>query len=277
MSPVHALFDNNVWGPIAAPQHYPSLQTVAISGIRAAISDRRILPYLSQSSLTIEALGREQRIHEYFRACTQFGHPPVKVPQIRCEVIDAALNLGFRVLRVPRLGLPPFVPVDDRHYAEERVYAHDVRIERYSVLRRSFPDDGGLGPLKKLGSEAAAAHGLRSRAHAMARDLGARTDHLPPEEEMEYLRGIVAEFDAQRIVGNDRKKWTRRVRAALAEMADADTVAVNYAYGTDVLCTSDAAGEGGTKGILHPDRRADLEAAHGIRIVSPEALWDSVR
>lgn len=275
--PAHVLFDNNVWGPIAAPDHYEGLQTPSVAGLRGAIERGRVIPYLSQSSLTIEALGREQRIHEYFRAVAARDSSPIPtVPAIRDEVISAALAQGFMILRVPRLGLPPFVEIEEHSYANERAYARGQRQERYSVFHRAFPESG-LSQLKALGTEAAIAHRLRSRTHAALRQLGARTDHLPSEAESEYLQGIVAEFDNPRIPDNTRKKWTRRVRAVLAEMADADAVAAHYAYGTDVFCTSDRSGEGGASGILHPGRREELAEQYGLRILGPEELWESLQ
>ena len=64
----------------------------------------------------------------------------------------------------------------------------------------------------------------------------------------------------------------RQVQRAVAEWADADSIAAHIGYAIDLFCTEDRGKGTGTPSILDEDNRAWLEATYAIKFVTLSEL-----
>ena len=261
--------DRNVFGPLAdlaASPCCPDRRT-SCEGIRQAIEDGRIVAYVSEASLSLEALSREQRIDEFFREwATKTAGISLPTPALKgIETVERILRLGVKVLHIPRVALCAFVPVPDDSWAEEHTFSVEQRQKRYSDFVRSFPDEG-TRPLKDLGVFLVRVHNLDTAS--VPRHPG-----WPMPEELIWMRGIVAEFDTPRKFSS-RKRFVSRVRSLISEWCDLDILASHYAYGNDYFCTFDEGRNAGPRAILHVTHWADLEKRFGIKCVTPRQVLD---
>src|SRR3954468_4917016 len=259
--------DTNVVGPIAAPKEYSELesQRPAIGLIRGQIAGGQIEPYLSEASLSLEALPREARLNEFFRSWAM--DDPVKLPlssPVRQNVFEQAFALGFKVLRVPRIALKALLEIPARSWAPDAIYPQNERQERFSQFVRALPEDR-LEHLKRLGTELAKTHNLQPNQE-VAKKLGTTV-----AEASLWIRGLIAEFDHP-LKFSTQKRYVNEVRDLVAEWFDQDILASHYAYGLDYFCTMDEAGNAGSTGILSSTQRGQVEAQSAIKIVAPEEL-----
>ena len=262
--------DTNVFGPVADIASYPDSPDVASCvALREAVESGRVSAYVSQTSLGLEALNHKQRIDEFFREwATKLSHITLPTPAAkRLQIADAVFSLGVKVLKVPRVALGSLVQVPDSSWAESAIYPEGERQRRFDSLIGSFPEKGPA-PLKQLGV-------LLARLHRYDTSCIPCFPGSPPPEELIWIEGIVAEFDAPRRFKN-RKAFVREVREIVAEWYDLDMIASHYAYGNDYVCTFDEARGTGSDGILHCDVRLQLRADFGISCLSPRELMDLV-
>jgi hypothetical protein len=59
---------------------------------------------------------------------------------------------------------------------------------------------------------------------------------------------------------------------AIAEWVDGDSLALHYAFRSDVFCTKDRGRSAGAKSIFYPDNRAKLKSKFSLVILTPEEL-----
>jgi hypothetical protein len=267
--PMRLTLDTNVLGPISAPDLYPGApQAASIAAIREHIQSGRVRAFVSEASLSLEALAHPDRIDLFIRAWMEQKYPIAlpPVPPQRKEVFSEALKLGVKVLRVPRVALGSFFELNDDDWAEEQVFDHRTRSDRQSKFVRAFP---GLGSsaLKKLGAELVDEHRLDKSAY-----LGvASTPRMPSASAMMWMKGLVAEFDHP-MRFSSRKKYVSHVRDVIADWCDLDILASHYAYGNDVFCTLDAGRGSGTGSLLHTLNRPQFAAQFSLTILDPDEL-----
>ena len=263
---MNVTLDTNVFGPIAAPEEYPTYPKMdALRALRELILRRVISAHVSEASLSVEALSHGVRIDEFFR---EWAHKSMGIilphpsPQ-RMRILDNALSMGLRVLRVPRIALHAFVDVPEGSWAEDTKFDVGERQRRHCQFVRDF-SDLGLSKLKELGAALVIAHGLDTSNIL-------QFPNWPPPEELVWMKGIIAEYDNP-IRFPTRKSFERHVRNIIAEWCDLDILASHYAYGVDFCCTCDKARSIRKRGIFHTLRRQHLESKYGITIVSPTEL-----
>jgi len=262
--------DTNVFDPVADLAAYPCCpDPTSCEGIRRAIEDGKILAYVSEASLSLEALGREQRIDEFFREwATKTAGISLPTPdRKRVEIVERILRLGVKVLHVPRVALCAFVPIPEDSWAEGHTFSVEQRQERHSDFVRSFPDKG-TRPLRDLGASLVRTHNLDTASVIWY-------PGWPAPEELIWIRGIVAEFDTPRQFSS-RDRFVSHVRSLISEWCDLDVLASHYAYGNDYFCTFDEGRKAGRRAILHRTRWADLEKQFGIKCVTPRQMLDAM-
>ncbi|MCH8069475.1 MAG: hypothetical protein IID16_09460, partial [Candidatus Marinimicrobia bacterium] len=121
------IFDSNVWQVVTIPEDYPNeLSLPAFKKIHQAIIDKKIEPYLSETIFTIEAIRKVERqdifsstkakvdIKENIKGYSislnftigpneedaiDFNERPILK-----KYFDEAIRLGFRIVRLPRIG-----------------------------------------------------------------------------------------------------------------------------------------------------------------------------
>lgn len=170
-----------------------------------------------------------------FRTPSGVAQPPLH-PILESHLKDA-IAMGFRLLRCHRL-LAPKPKLPDTYYLAQGDETALDRAKRFGECSRA---------LEAVGA------GI---AHVKA--IGARYVNDP----MRWIDGLAAAPSAE----------SEAVAKAIAEWADADSVAAHYAYGGDYFCTRDVASAAGAGTALHPDQRKMLVSRFGIQFVSPEEL-----
>ena len=155
--------------------------------------------------------------------------------------------MGITLLGTPRIGMPR---AEERFYATEDPAALGERLGRFTSLLTQIESRG-------LGS---------ARAKEIAVRLAGSGTFLGP-----WFTPLGAAKDIHE---------KREVARAVAEWADADSIAAHYAYGNDFFCTLDAAKAETNRGdpaVFDADNRAWLTEKFGIQFVTLAQLAELVR
>jgi hypothetical protein len=258
-------FDSNVYDKAVRPTIYskdPDFREMTI--VHQALKDARIQGFISETTITLEGIGRDDRAtvfgstharssvaqtaEDTFAITLTTEQPdrrPVH-PKQRERLIEA-FRLGVRLLGAPRIGMPP---AEKQFHVIEDPAMLPQRLDRFVSLLRQIEERG-------LGS-------------ARAMKIAAR--FVPPEDlQRLWFTALGAAKDI-----TDR----REVARAVAEWADADSIAAHYAYGNDVFCTLDfakAETKRGEPAVFDPANRAWLTENFGIQFVTLAQLADMVK
>jgi hypothetical protein len=266
---MHNTFDTNVVERMFSPEDYPGYAHAAeLDKIRKAVSAGKLQGSISQSTVTLEALNRNVRIDEFFREwankTSNIRLPPAD--PIRAKVLKRAIAAGFTVLHVNRAAYKGFIEIPDTAWAPDTRFTVEERLDRSSQFVRAFPDK--VAELKTLGAELVLLHNIDLSRTPTA-------PGAPPPEQLEWLKGIIAEFDSPKKFST-QKKFINHMKDIVSEWGDTDMLGAHYGYGLDAVCTLDVAGGSGSGSILHPNNRALLKSKYGITILSPVHLAVSV-
>lgn len=266
---MHVTLDTNIIGPLACPDLYPTCPDVlSIDTLRNLILGGSIDAYLSEASMSLEAISNDERVDTFIRQWASRNYPitlPDPSPE-RKRVFAEALRLGVKVLHAPRIALGTFFTFPDESWAVDRQFPQKERLDRYHSFITSQPHTGEER-LKDFGAELVTIHDLS-------------TDHLkhlsslpswPNAEKLMWMNGILAEYDEPKKFPS-RKKFLSVFRDLVAEWFDLDIQASHYAYGNDYLCTFDSAQNAGVSAIMHANRKAGNMNQFGIQILSPKEL-----
>jgi len=259
-------FDTNTFGPICSPGDYPDNPDLPnFAKIKELIILRKINPYISEGSLSLEALSHNDRIDKFIRewATKAKGIELPEPSPIRVAIVEKALKLGMKVLHVPRIALGSFIEVPEEKWAQDLNYTRAERQDRYFQFARDFP---GIGPsqLKDLGASLVTLHKIDT-THVI------NFPGWPAPEELIWAKGIIAEYDnPQQFASN--KKFTNHIRDIIAEWNDLDILASHYAYGFNLFCTNDQSKSTGTMGVFHSNNQQSLLFKYNTKFVSPSEL-----
>ena len=243
---MNVTFDSNVWEPVIdeADRHYVKIK----NKIRAG----EIRPYICEIALSLEAIQRKMRakFFENYEPSTIFEDVPTEdsklqmrvcfkpneelhpglPPKQRCKLLKAR-NLGFRVLRMTRIGTvrPKDIPDD--------MYVDFASIDEFWKYAEPLATCSEYIAALECGQ--AAFNQLKERFNQVDFDS----------------QGTSSEFD-------------KRFPEAVAEWVDGDALSAHYASGNEWFCTNDRAGNAGIGSIFHPQNRARVEKKFGIKIIS---------
>ncbi|WP_372834437.1 hypothetical protein, partial [Pontibacterium sp.] len=150
------------------------------------------------------------------------------------KTIPKALELGFRLTRMPRIGAP-MLEISDEFKAEDKKYELGERLDRSFKCGRFIESLGaGKGDLMN--------------------QLGGSDG------------GVIQKTKEDTSITD--KKYAK----AVGEWVDGDALAANYGYGIDFFCTNDRASGAGRSSIFHADNLSQLESKFPVNVVSPEEL-----
>jgi hypothetical protein len=255
--------DSNVYRKVASPDIFvKDPRHSAFVVIHNAVVAGCATGYISETVLTLEGIQNSQR-PEYFAASeldVKFtetpnehraidltievgprgsGHPGLH--PMAASHISRALQVGMRLLRAPRIGLPSPTEPDEANFAVDADVS--ARQKRFSELSRQLESRGfGIAAAKCVG-------------HAINNRLGKPTDP--------WFGNLSQTTDT-----NERAAIVR----AVAEWSDGDTIAAHYAYGNDVLCTEDLAGNSARKSVFDQETRNWLAANYGVEMCTVTQL-----
>jgi hypothetical protein len=263
--PLTVTFDSNVWEEIALTEKLDKNTScqAELKTIRQAIENGIVIPFISDVVLILEAVRKVDRA-AYFQSfkttTTRVDHGlqqdvdgnPVRMIEISInagmthpglnihlsKAFDAAKNLGFKLIKVNRVGFPMADKTLYKMYSDQ---SHHSKSDIQSAFE-----------LANVGS--AQAKGIGQALINSRPDLAG----MPPL--------IAFAFDVN-----------EPVEKLVAEWADGDAVIAHYYHGHDYFCTLDRGRGAGTASVLHQSRRSWLLNDFGIKVVSPSALADLIK
>jgi hypothetical protein len=228
-----------------------------------AIKDGRVAGYICETMITLEGIKVDDRAKVFGSSTlvSKIGvqdnssaiHIDLKMEQpLRTELhpkqaerFVAALDMGFKLLGAPRVGMPRVELPGSNPYAVETDAELPERLDRYFVVAEAI-EHRGLGSIR-----------AKQLAGRLAATSGATTPWFK-------VLGMAQDIHE-----------TREVARAIAEWADADSIAAHHGYGNDLFCTLDEA-RPGHPSVLDPANRAWLTATYGIRFADLRELAASL-
>ncbi len=253
------IFDSNVWQIVTLPSDFPNEPLIAdFVKINQAIIDKKIVPFLSETIFTIEAIRKVER-QDFFSSTTakittkekatddgaislsftigpnekdaiDFAERPILK-----KYFDEAIKLGFNIARLPRIGGLVNPEVDAVRYKQDET-SLSAYLEKVNEVSRKIENAGaGITQIEEIGKQ-----------------------YGNPV----WLKGLKSAPESDR----------NKIAKAAAEWADGDSVAISIALGCDYFCTRDQAKGAGSKSVLSATNLAWLNADYGFKTILPEDL-----
>lgn len=262
---VRITFDSNVWERIVVPNCFPNDPSASsITTIRAAISSGAASGFISETVATLEAIKKVKR-PDYFSESTEkitFDERPSEgatisgsvciraddemhygiMPILRDRLSLAISEFGFKLLRVPRIGVARPTEILDASLTADVVGDIWDHLDRFSEVCQTIEATArGFACIESLAAD-------------IEKRIGSRSEFMWRD----YLK-----------FANDTEKY--RIAPAIAEWADGDSVASHFAYGNDIFCTCDRAVEAGFS-VFDLESRAALQSGYNICFMNLEEL-----
>lgn len=251
---ISVTFDSNVWEQIA--DEGKRQDSESCQKLYDAIQNKTIEPYISKCIFMYESFPRDKRLAFFanyglkisikeelqdnairlsINSEPENSYNKDDLPKKLKNITEQAIELGFRILRTPRIGAPLF-KFDESWFAQDKKYTSHERNERYGQCGRYIED------------------------------LGAGKGFLQSVTNKEDKSFIEALRECNKDVAI--KKFAK----IIAEWADGDTIAAHYAYGIDYFCTNDKARNAGKNSVFPKNNRQILDKKFGIKIKTPENI-----
>ena len=250
------MFDSNVWRKIALPEdNTDDEQYDALVKIHDAICDGRIEAYISENIFTLENIPRKERkvkvgsmkakttISEKSSgtktdlsimigpnpkdAVTLDDHEYLRKPT------EAALAIGFRIVRLPRIGGLTNTDIEEKLYIVPDFEAYYNKATEVGIKIEA--NGAGFSQLEELVK-------------------------LNPGNSISEKINNAPESDKNKIA------------AAIAEAVDGDAVATSIGLGCEFFCTRDEAKGAGSKSVLSATNVYWLHADYGFVVKKPEEI-----
>jgi hypothetical protein len=245
-------FDKNVYEFVVNPEKEAPLtiqQRDAFRVIHDLIIHKKILPFISETILTYETIGRKNRFktltHDKPIVVTHNGsHITVgSNPKIHpgSHSIDnfylaKAIDMGFKILPGRRFGklINPAIKSKWYHYINEEYL---ITSERFSSVVKE---------IELLGA------GYKQYSNLITTK---ENEHLSPHDRLKLYKGS-----------------EKKLSAAIAEWSDGDSVALHIVHGLDYFCTNDEGKNAGENSALAKKVYEMLNLKFNFQKRSPEKL-----
>lgn len=250
-------FDSNTWRRVASPDNFPKDPIISdYRVIRQAITEGRIIPFISETIFTLEAIKKIDR-RQFFKdydavietdiTTTEDGYLNVEFKigpnknahpgnnEFLKEHFRDAVQLGFNIIYLPRVAGITNREIEGYKYQMDEITLGQYLDKVFEVGRRITELQAGDYDARELARKYNPDAGFKGFADA-------------PESES----GIIAK--------------------AVAEWADGDSVAAHIAIGGAYFCTNDEAKSAGSKSILSPTNQQILLRDYGFKTIAPTAL-----
>jgi hypothetical protein len=196
----------------------------------------RIIAAIPEPALKAEVLPNAQRVSALLAVGTSAAAMPPTIPPTRQEIIQAAFDTGFFVLRSPRIAWGALYPVPPERWAPDTLHSQSERQNRESVFVRHF-NNYPLELIRDYGEQLSKAHGLAALPQNAQYALAASLSKITVDRYL-WIDGLAAEETAP-VVTASVSDFQKKLRNLLADWVDFDVVGVHYAYGFDILCSQD--------------------------------------
>ena len=250
-TPVKTTFDTNTYSVVARPQvkrlvvNLWPLNRNRLKSIRDrlcwwylnwCIRRGRIVAAIPEGVLKAEVVPIAERVSALLAVGTAAAANAPRIGQTRLEIIRAAFDTGFRVLRSPRIAWGALFPVPEERWAPDEIFTQAERLDRESVFIRHF-NNYPLEAIKDYGEQLSKAHGLATSAKAAQYGWIAAQSKTSLDRIL-WREGLAAE-EASPAVELSVPAFQTKLRALMADWVDFDVAAVHYAYGYNILCSQD--------------------------------------
>lgn len=264
---VRVTFDSNAWQQVVRPDKFPKdSRNADFLLLQQAVRDGEIAGFIVETVATLEGVKRADRatylagarpavsvaeseenglIKLSFRVGPKANHHPGLAPVLE-DRLREALALGFKLLKVPRIGQPsPEIILEKANFPSETSPEMGERQERtFAVLREIEPRGVGKHQVEVMGNAI-------SKRIGKAGPWWSNLDQATPTE-------------------------ISQVAAAVGEWADGDSVAAHIGYRNELFCSEDMGVTAGTS-ILNIDNRRWLENRYGVKFVTLVELASVLR
>lgn len=259
-------FDNNTLDKAVRPERFPrDPRQPEYFKVHRALATGQIKGFFCETIMTLEGIRKVDRAPVFNSTrirlepekvnvtndCITTIQIPLVVEQPRRQPLHpetaarvrASVNLGLLILRAPRLGMFRITDPDGKYFLQDdNETVRSNRLTRYhEILREIELRDVGFSVAEKLGKNFARRDNVQDTwFHSLTR---ARDIHEQ-----------------------------RAVERAIAEWADADSIAAHISYGIDLFCTEDTAKKDTSSSILNSTNRAWLQTTYGVTFVTISEL-----
>lgn len=250
------MFDSNVWEKIALPEeHTDDPQYEALCKIHDAIEAGTIEAYISENIFTLENIQKKERktkvgsmkakttVKNIIRDdkvsvnITMGPNPADAVaiddnPHLR-KPTEEALRIGFRIVRLPRIGGLTNKDIEPLLYNVEPYGAYYDKATE--VGQKIEAQGAGMSQLFNL------------------------VKQYPGQSIMDRIK-------------NAPEDDTKKIAKAIAEAVDGDAVATSIGLGCDYFCTRDEAKGAGATSVFSKTNLSWLESQYGFIVKKPEEI-----
>ncbi|MGO8047892.1 hypothetical protein ACC713_33985 [Rhizobium johnstonii] len=245
---------NIVHKPTSRPQFMNGADAVAF---RNAIALGELQVFVSEASVFLECLDLSGKI-EYLSVVRTTNPRPQPDPR-RLDAFADLASIGVKMLHAPLLGAEIFV--DNMAWADDVLFDARERQNRFGEMAKRFPRHH---PLEDYGNTLVASHPPAPVKHV--EHPNGFSVEAPPKW------GYAIWSSYTRGNASTKRAMSKTVRPLMSEWADALIVASHYAYGNDILLSTDTGKGAGSGSLMHPLNRQNLIAS-GIKIMSPSDFW----
>lgn len=254
-------FDSNIWRKVVSPHCFPNDEQIsAYRIINQAIREGVIVPYISETIFTLEAIKKTERksfvknyrpIHITRPTVSPDGRininmtlgPDISNGPYNSGYLDGhlqdALQLGFKIIRFPRIGMISN-PVIEQLPPERTWNMPEQQLDKlFEIDEFILSLHAGVYAIQQIGFK------------------------YNPKE---WFDGIGKAPDCE----------DKNIAKAFAEWADGDSVAAHISVGGDYFCTNDIAQTAGVQSILSKHNLEHLYQKYAFKTISPDLLAKKV-
>lgn len=250
------MFDSNIWQIVVSPEKYtkdPHVDKFRV--IHNAILQKKIIPFLSETIFTLEAIKKIER-QNFF---AQISPKIVVNNKIKNDIIISSISLGpnekdainfdnrpilksffedairikFNIVRLPLMGGLVNPDVDKVLYKPNDLDSYHNRV--FEIVEKIENAGAGKAQIKEIGGHYGSGNFMTELKKA-------------PESD-----------------------WKKIAKAA-AEWADGDSVAISIALDCNYFCTRDTARGAGSKSVLSKANLEWLKDEYNFETITPEKL-----
>ena len=250
------MFDSNTWRKVIAPDDFNNeLYYNHYKTVHESIESGKIEAYLSETIFTTEAIVRKKRQGYFARyspkvttttkaTCTTTNMTFVLGPNMEDAVVfdesikilkhyfDLAVQMSFRIVRLPRIG---------------GLVNPEVEKVLYQV-----PDFKGY---MNKATEVSTKIEANSAGFSWLKEIGEQYD-------TNWLDGIKKSPETE----------CKKIAKAAAEWADGESVSISIGLGCDYFCTNDKARGAGQKSVFSQNNLSWLESDYNFKTVDIPTL-----
>ena len=253
-------FDSNVWRKVATPQNFlKDENSKTYFSLREAIDKKKIIPFLSETIFTLEAIDRKERKKFFksykpsFTSSISQENGAIQIsgtfgPNLTAhkgnneflkEHLSDAVRLGFNIIGVPRIA----------------GIVNSEILEQYKYQMQGEELEYYLEWVFKVGERI---QDLKAGVYSI--------EQIGLKYHNGWFVGVGLAPDSED--GN--------IASAISEWSDGDAVAAHIAIGGNYFCTLDNAKKAGSNSILGDKNVKILEREFNFRKVSPNELMKMI-